>query len=233
MLENKLFILYCSYWGKRYGFLRFLLRSTFFLENSFGWFLFNWPLIFLFWNFFIKLINHKVWDPIDFQMFKIEAIDQLLSSQLQSFFCDFDELLIILDNLLNKDFKLWIHFFLIEIRFVGHFLDDANDFGKHVRPGFFYKGHEILDFFLLRFINNHFVSFIHEKVEFISEFAVVKKSMINFNKAIIFVLSFLVFSEELCNVFISLKILVFEFFKPFFSLLDANLFHRGKWVSSK
>lgn len=230
MLENKLFILYCSYWGKRNCFLRLLFRNTFFLENSFGWFLFDWPLILLLWNFFIKLINHKVWSSVDFQVFKIEAVNQLLSRQFQSFFCDFDELLVVLDNILNKDFKLWIHFFWIGIRLVWHFLDDANDFGKHVRSGFFHEGHEILDFLLLRFINDHLVSFFHEKVEFISKFAVIEKGMINFNEAIVFVLCFLVFSEELCHVFISLKILIFEFFKPFFGLFDANLFHRGKWM---
>ena len=53
----------------------------------------------------------------------------------------------------------------------------------------------------------------------------IKKSVIDFDEAVILVFGFLVLSEELSNVFIGLKILIFEFLKPFFSLFDTDLFH--------
>ncbi len=53
----------------------------------------------------------------------------------------------------------------------------------------------------------------------------VKKSMVDFDKAIILILSLLIFSEELGNVFVGLEIFRFEFFEPFLSLFDTNLFH--------
>jgi len=53
----------------------------------------------------------------------------------------------------------------------------------------------------------------------------IEKSVIDFDKAVILIFGFLVLSKELSNVFISLEILIFEFFKPFFSLFDTDLFH--------
>ena len=49
--------------------------------------------------------------------------------------------------------------------------------------------------------------------------------MVDFDEAVILIFGFLVLSEELSNVFIGLKILIFEFLKPFFSLFDTDLFH--------
>lgn len=131
-----------------------------------------------------------------------------------------------LDNLFDMDFKFGIHFFGIEVSFVGHLLNDTDDFAKHIRSGFFYKCHEIFDFFLFRLIDNHFISFIHVKVELISKLAMIEKSVVDFDEAVILIFGFLVLSEELSNILIGLKILIFQFLKPFFSLFDTDLFHR-------
>lgn len=225
MLKNKFLIFNWSDWAKRNRFLRFLFGNALLLEDDFWWLFFHCSLIFLFWNIFIILVNHLIRNSIDLEMFKIEASNQLFSWKLKSFFCDFDKLLIMLDNILDMDFKFWIHFFCTNVSFAWHFLNNTDDFAKHVRSGFFHKSHQIFDFFLLWFVDHHFVSFIHIKVEFISKLAMIEKSVIDFDKAVILIFGFLVLSKELSNVFISLEILIFEFFKPFFSLFDTDLFH--------
>lgn len=225
MLENKLFIFDWSYWAKRNRFLGFLFGNTLFFEDNFWWLFFNRSLIFLFWNILIILIDHLIRNSIDLKMFKIKASNQLLSCKLKSFFCDFDKLLIMLDNFFDMDFKFSIHFFCIDVSFVWHLLNNTDDFAKHVRSGFFNEGHQIFDFFLFWLVDYHFVSIIHVKVEFISKLVMIEKSVIDFDEAVILVFGFLVLSEELSNVFIGLKILIFEFLKPFFSLFDTDLFH--------
>lgn len=138
-----------------------------------------------------------------------------------------------LNNFFNVYFQFWVHFFWVKINLVRHLLNDTDDFTEHVRSGLFYECHQIFDFFLFRLIDNHFISFIHEKVEFVSKFIVIEQSVIDFDEAVIFILCFLILSKKLSNVFISLKVLIFEFFKPFLSLFDTDLFHRQKMCSFK
>ena len=151
-------------------------------------------MIFLFWNFLIILINHLIWSSIDFKMLKIEPWNQLFSCQLKSLFSDFDKLLIMLNDFFDMNFKFRIHFFMVDIGFIWHLLDHTDDFTKHVRSCFLYKSHQIFNFFLFRLIDNHFVTFIHKKVELISKFAVIKKSVVNFYKTVILIFSLLVLS---------------------------------------
>jgi hypothetical protein len=49
--------------------------------------------------------------------------------------------------------------------FSGHLLDNSDNFGKYFWPIFFHEGHELFDFFLFLFGDDHFIALIHKSVE--------------------------------------------------------------------
>jgi len=80
VLKNKLLVFNRSDSCKRNCFLRFLLGNTLFLVNCFRRFFFCRPLVFSLRNFLIVLINHLVWNSIDFQVLQVKASNELLSA---------------------------------------------------------------------------------------------------------------------------------------------------------
>ena len=129
-------------------------------------------------------------------------------------------------NFFDLDFQLRVHLFRAHSGLGGHFLDDVDEFSKDLRAAFLDECHEFFDFVFFRFIDDQFVALFHEKVYFFSQLAMIEKSVIDLNEAIILILGFLILPKELGNVFVSLEILGFEFFKPFLGLFDADLLHR-------
>lgn len=92
------------------------------------------------------------------------------------------------------DFQLEVHFFGVHSVFGGHLLNDADYLGKALGTIFFHKGHQLLDFLLFFFADDHFVSFLHESVELLNELWVINERAVYFDKAIQFILCLLVFS---------------------------------------
>lgn len=129
------------------------------------------------------------------------------------------------DNFFDVNFEFCVHLFGAHSRLAWHLLDDVDNFGKNFRFALFHECHEVFDLLLLGLVNDHFISLVHKKIEFLGQLTMIKKSVIDLDKAIILILSFFVLPKELSNVLIALKILGFKFFQPFFSLFDADLLH--------
>lgn len=167
-------------------------------------------------------------------MFQIEAGDQLLATQVKGFLCNFDEFFVMLCDFLDLDFEFGVHFFRGHhthgVRSIGpvlarHVCDDADEFAKDLRAGFLDEGHQFFDFLFFRPVDHHFVAFLHKKVQLFSQLAVVQQRVIDLNEAIVLILSFLVLSEELSDVFVALEVFGLEFFKPFFGLFHTDRLH--------
>lgn len=56
----------------------------------------------------------------------------------------------------------------------------------------------------------------------------VKKSVIDFDEAIVLIFGLFVLPEEFGDVFVGLEVFSFEFLEPFLGLFDADLLHRER-----
>ncbi len=134
-----------------------------------------------------------------------------------------------LDDFFYMNFELRVHFFGIHPCFPRHLLNDVYDLSEDLRSALFHECHQIFYFLFFRLVDHHLVSLVHEKVQLFGQLVMIEKSMIDFYEAVILIFCLLVLSQELCNILIGLKILTFQFFKPFFGLFDTDLFHQEKW----
>jgi hypothetical protein len=135
-----------------------------------------------------------------------------------------------LDNLFDVYFEFSVHLFWTHACLSRHFLNNANYLCKDFWPTFLHECHQIFDLLLFRLIDDHFISLFHEKVKLLSQLAMIQKSVIDLNEAIILIFGLFILSKEFSNVFVSLQIFNFKLFKPFFGLLDADLLHMEKVV---
>lgn len=136
------------------------------------------------------------------------------------------------DNLFDMNLKLCVKFFWVHSWFIWHLMNNFNDSSKYLGSVLFHESHELFDFFIFRFFDNHFVTFFQISVKLLSKLIMVKKGMIHLNKAIIWILCLLIFPKELSNVFIRLNILIFKFVKPLLGHFNSNLFHLTKVLFS-
>ena len=135
-----------------------------------------------------------------------------------------------LDDLLDMNFEFCVHLLWAHAGFARHFLNDVNDFSEYLRAAFLHESHEVFDFLFFWLVDDHSVSFFHEEVELFGELAVIEKSVIYLNEAIILIFGLFILPKKLSNVLVGLEVFGFEFLKPFFCLFDADLFHRKRMV---
>ena len=104
-------------------------------------------------------------------------------------------------------------------------MDQLNNLFKNLRPDPFDLGEELFDFLFLRPVDDELIGFFHVVVDFFGEFSVREQCVTDLDIAVVFVLALLIKAQELDDVFVGLRILGFELFKPPLGLLDVYLFY--------
>ncbi len=204
MLENKFLIFNWCDGCEGYGSLRFLFRYTLFLINNFGLFLFDGPLVFLFGYFLVVLINHLGGRPVSFKVLQVEPSYQLFASKFEGFLCNFVELLIVLDDLLDMNLEPGVHFFRVHSRSAWHFLDDVDYPHKYLWLVPLHKCHEILDLLFFRLVDNQLVSIIHVSVQLFSQLMMMEQGVVNLDEAVILIFSLFIFPQKFSDVLVGL-----------------------------
>lgn len=103
-------------------------------------------------------------------------------------------------------------------------LDQLDNLVENFRTVLFGKSHEILDLLVFRFVDYKLVGLIHIGVDLFGEFCMTKQCVVNFQIAVILVLSLFIGSQKLHEVLVGLHILALEPFNPLLSCLDVYLF---------
>lgn len=170
MLKNELLVVSGGDHSKGDGFLGFYLLYVLLLLGNLGLLFLNYhPLILLLLrDILFVFVNHLVGGPVELEMIQVQSSYKLLTGQLECLLSNSAEFFIMFDDFPDVDPEFGIHLLSTHAYFVGHLLDDVDSLGEYFWLVLFHKGHEILDLFFLRLVDDHFVSIFHEGVEFLS-----------------------------------------------------------------